>query len=135
MKKIAIAMILILAAGGLTFESVGGMGWLQSTGLLGSERQLRGAVEGYWQARVDDDLARMADFVHPDQEGMYDPGMLKTLKFELAEITIDGDRATATVDVTFRLDHPTLSHVERAKTLHDRWVRHEGAWYREYMTL
>jgi hypothetical protein len=130
-KKILIAAIVVLAVGGLTFESAGGMGWLESTGILGSERQLQSAIRGYWQARVEDDLNQMAEYVHPLQQGMYDPGLLKTTEYQLGALMIEGDTAKASLDVTFRIDHPSLSHVERKKTLEDRWVRYEGSWYRE----
>jgi hypothetical protein len=130
-KKILIATIVVLAIGGLTFESAGGMGWLESSGLLGRERQLQAAVHGYWQARVEDDLTRMADYVHPLQQEMYDPGLLKTVSYQVGSIAVEGDAATATIEATFRLDHPSLSHVERTKTLAERWVRHEGSWYKD----
>jgi hypothetical protein len=134
-KKILIAAIVLLAVGGLAFETAGGMGWLESTGLLGRERQARAAVNGYWQARVEDDLDKMGAYVHPLQPGMYDPGMLVTTSYQISELGIEGDEATVKVDATFRIDHPSLSHVERKKLLEERWVRYEGNWYRELQQL
>jgi hypothetical protein len=131
MKKVLIGAGLCISAAAVTVNAMGGVEWLDSTGMLGQERALSSRVRGYWNARVDNDLERMARFIHPLQGEVSDPGILVTNSYELRDLTIDGDSATAMLKVKSHLKHPILSNKEREVELHSRWVRYEGKWYQD----
>lgn len=130
MKRWVLSLLAIVVMGG-GFVLAGGVGWLESTGMLGQDRLVRSRVEGYWQARLEGDLAKMAGFEHPEQQWSADPKMLETAKYEIRSIEIDGDEAVAVVAFTARLKDPKLSRFNREIVANDRWIRYEGNWHRE----
>ena len=131
MKKVIIGLVLALGLGGLAVTANGGLSWVDSLGLRGQERLVKSRIENYWQARMDEDVDGMSRFVHPLQQSVAQPGMLVTESFELGDVTIDGDSATAQLTVKHRLRHPVLSSRDRTVELNTRWVRYEGKWYRD----
>jgi len=131
MKRFALLLIVAAAALGGLFALAGGMDWLTATGLLGQERLVRSRLDGYWQARVKGNLEEMAQYIHPEQRGIPDPGMLNTERYEVKSLAIDGERAVAVVDLRARLTNPVLAGITRDVTTQDVWVMHAGRWYRE----
>jgi hypothetical protein len=129
MKKIVIVVVLLLAVGGAAFGALGGVAWLDSLGLRGQQRALESRLVGYWEARVDGDLDQLAKYFHPLQPAIPDPGLLITEDYQVNEIAIEGDRATAKLTVHSRLKHPILSTRDRTVELDSVWVRYEGQWY------
>jgi hypothetical protein len=133
MKKTPIVLGLgALALGVVGFLALpGGRGWLTSTGVLGEERLVRSRIDGYWNARVQGDLAAMARYQHPDQQSVPDTGLLTTEAFEIRSLSIEGDQATAEVAVKARLQHPKLRNMEREVVAKERWVKVDGRWHRD----
>jgi hypothetical protein len=129
MRKILIGTAAAAVLGGAALAAMGGMGWLDATGLRGEERLVRTRVEGYWQARMDGDLEAIAGYVHPLQGQVPEPGILMTEGYELHGVAVDGDEATAKVTVKSRLKHPVLSSRGRTLEMDSRWVKYEGKWY------
>jgi len=131
MKKLVIIVVLILIAGGVAFATLGGMSWLDSTGLRGQERLLKGQIEAYWQARIDQDMETMAEFEHPLSDGVADAGMLVTDSYSIDRIEVNGDEALSVVKLVTHIKHPLLSGRTREVNMRDIWVRYEGEWYRD----
>jgi hypothetical protein len=131
LKKVLVGLGLGVAGMALTVNAMGGVEWLDSLGLLGQQRALASRVRGYWNARVGNDLQRMARYVHPLQEAIPDPGMLITDSYDLEKLEIEGDTALATLKVRSRLKHPILSAKQREVELRSRWVRYQGHWYQD----
>jgi hypothetical protein len=73
----------------------------------------------------------MAEFAHPLQSQVVQPGLLVTEGYEIRSITVDGDRATVDVTVRSRLKHPMFSKKEREVRLEQPWVKYRGRWYLE----
>ena len=92
-KKVMIGVGLVVAIGLGAFYSLGGMSWLDAQGFRGQDRLVRARVEGYWQARVDGDVDKIASYAHPDQSGAFDPGILVTESYEIRSLEVDGDNA------------------------------------------
>jgi hypothetical protein len=130
MKLAMLGLGLAAAAGALGWGATHPE-WLGKLGLQSPERTLRSRIDGYWQARVQGDLSQMAQYIHPLQGGVPDPGMLVTESYELEDVQIDGDSAVAMLRVRSRLKHPILSARERDTELQSRWVRYEGQWYQD----
>jgi len=130
MKKAAIGLVLVLTLGGAV-AAMGGMSWLDSTGLRGQERLLNSRIDAYWDARKGGDIETMAAYIHPLQESVPEVGMLVTEAYELQDLSIDGDRAMSTVSVRSRLKHPIFSSRERTVELKTAWVRYHGKWYKD----
>jgi hypothetical protein len=130
-KKSLVASASILVAGSLAAATLalGGLTWIDSLGLRGPERLLQSRVKGYWEARLNGDLEAMAEYVHPQQGSVIDPGMLITEGYQLHGIELDGDTATAMLTVQSRLQHPMFSERGREVELASKWVRYEGKWY------
>jgi hypothetical protein len=126
-----IVAVLVLVVGGAAFAALGGMRWVDSLGLRGQKRALEQRVVAYWQARVDGDLERVAKYFHPLQQVIPDPGLLVTESYQVNDIAIEGDRATAKLTVHSRLKHPILSTRDRTVELDNQWVRYQGQWYLE----
>jgi hypothetical protein len=131
MKRLLIVALLVLVAGGVAFTALGGMPWLDSLGLRGQERLLRSYVQEYWQARIDRDMQKMAKFEHPLSDGVADAGMLVTESFTIDSIEVAGDEAFTKLTLITHIQHPLLSGKTREVRLRDKWVRHEGEWYRD----
>ena len=103
-----LAAALMVAIGAFAFVTLGGVDWLNSIGLLGSERQVRERIEGYWDARVEGDPAKISEFEHPDQKAAFNPGMLVTESYEILKLEVDGDNAVAEVALVTYIKHPLL---------------------------
>jgi hypothetical protein len=129
MKKVLIVLAGVVAVAGITVQAMGGVAWLDSMGLRGQEKLVESRLKAYWDARVDGDLARMSEFIHPLQEAVPDPGMLVTESYEIADLTVAESVADARLQVKSRLKHPILSSRERDVELVNRWVKYEGNWY------
>lgn len=132
MKRLVLFLIVAVAAGGSLFALAGGKDWLTANGFLGQERLLRSRLDGYWQARVKGDLAAMAQYIHPEQRGIANPGgLLTTEKYEVKSLEINGERAVAVVDMRARVSTPSMAGFTRDITTKDVWVKQAGGWYRE----
>ncbi len=130
MKRWVLGLLAVGIVGG-GFVLAGGVGWLDSTGMLGQDRLVRSRVEAYWQARRAGDLTEMSRYEHPEQQWSADPKMLETAAYEIRSIEIDGEEAVAVVAFTARLKHPQFSRLDREIVANDRWVRYDGDWHRE----
>ncbi len=130
-KKLFIGLAFVLLVGGIAFTATGGMTWLDAAGLRGTERMVESRINAYWQARMESDTEKMADFVHPLQGSVMAPGMLQTLEYELKDVELEGDTAFVTVKVKSRLKHPIFSSRTRELDMKSRWVRFEGRWVRD----
>jgi hypothetical protein len=130
-KTVVIGSAVLLLAGGASFAAFGGMTWLDSMGLRGSERQARTRIVGYWEARVANDPVKLAPFVHPSQQTLVSSGPLTTEAFEVQEVVVGGDTAVATVHIRARVRNALVTSGPREVTVKDRWVRHEGQWFKE----
>jgi len=130
-KLIVVAVLIVLIAGGIAFSMLGGMSWIDSMGLRGQERLLRGRVATYWQARIDQDLEKMAEFEHPLADGVAEGGLLVTESYRIDGIEISGDEAISEVTIVTYIKHPLLSGTTRELQMRDPWVRYEGEWYRD----
>ena len=128
-KKMWIAVVAVVAVAGAGLVTVGA-DWLAASGFLGQEKALETRVNGYWAARVDADVTRMANYVSPG-EAVPDPGMLMTESFTLNELAVEGDEAQATLTVQSRVRHPLLAQNVRESRIVQRWVRTDGDWYVE----
>jgi len=130
MRKYLIGIVLLLVVGGFAFVSLGGIKWLDSMGFRGQERVLRSRVEGYWEARLKGNAQEVAQFQHPDQREVFDPGMLVTESYEIVDLRVDGDTAVANVDLVTYIKHPLLSAHTQDAQVRDEWVQVDGTWYR-----
>lgn len=130
-KKIVFATLGVLALGAIAVQALGGMAWLDSLGFRGEEHRLRHSIEAYWQARVEGDLSGMAAFMHPLQTDLVQPGLLITEAYELLDLTLEEDQATASILVRSRVKHPRFSSIVREGSIESRWVKYEGEWYLE----
>ena len=128
-KTLMITAALVLGTA-LGFNALGGMSWLDSIGLRGPEGVLKQRIDSYWQARMDGDMDEMAQYVHPLQEELTQPGMLVTEAYEVRDISVEGENADAKIWVQSRLRHPQLSARTRETELSTNWVMYEGTWYR-----
>ena len=129
-KRILIVTAALVIGAGVGFNALGGMAWLDAMGVRGPEGVLKQRITSYWEARVAGDLDGMAQYVHPLQKELTQPGMLVTEAYELRDLTVEGDSAAALVWTQSRLRHPQLSARTREKELRTQWVRYEGSWYR-----
>jgi hypothetical protein len=86
---------------------------------------------GYWEARLKADMQGMADYIHPAQETLPNPGMLVTEAYEIQNLAVDGDAAVATVKLRSRLKHSLFSQMTREVTIQDKWVRYKGQWFKQ----
>jgi hypothetical protein len=129
MKKTLIACVLVLVSGGLAVMAFGGMSWVDEMGLRGPQRTLERRIVGYWEARMEGNLEQIAQFVHPQQSSVLDPGMLSTEAYEINTISMEGEEATVALTVQSRLKHPIFADRQREVELASKWVRYEGKWY------
>lgn len=130
-KTFVIGSAVLLLAGGASFAAFGGMNWLDSLGLRGPERQVRTRVVGYWEARLANDPVRMAPYIHPLQQSLVGAGPLTTETYELQDLVVNGEEAVATVHLRARVRNALVTSGPREVTIKDRWVRHEGQWFKE----
>lgn len=130
MRKYLIGIVLLLVVGGFAFVSLGGIKWLDSMGFRGQERVLRSRIVGYWDARLDGDRDLIAQYQHPEQKEVFDPGMLVTESYDFVDLQIDGDTAVAKVDLVTYIKHPMLSAHTQEAQVRDEWVLVDGTWYR-----
>lgn len=129
MKKLVIGSLAVVALSGIAMTAMGGMSWIDTLGLRGDKHLLQSRVNAYWQARVAGDLEHMAQYTHPLQESVAEPGMLVTEGYELHEIEVNGEEAIAKLTVHSRLKHPVLSARDRTIEMSTKWVKYEGKWY------
>jgi hypothetical protein len=130
MKKIAIGFVLLALAGSTAFAVFGGMSFVDGLGLRGAERQVRARVLAYWDARLRNDLEAMAQYVHPQESMIMQPGALVTEQYELQTLELREDAAVATLKIRSRIKQAGFSTNARETVLKDPWVRFEGTWYK-----
>ncbi len=130
-KKWMAGLAVVLVAGGAGVMALGGMSWIDEMGLRGEERRVRSRMEGYWQARVAEDVDKMSKYAHPAQPIVPQPGTLITEAFEIEGIALDGERAVATTKIRTHIKHTQFTSKSKEITLEDPWVRFDGTWYRE----
>ena len=98
-KKLIIALPVFVLVAGLGLAAVFGMPWLEGNGLLGQERLLESRMHAYWQARVAGDVEAMSNYQHPRQRLVMSPGMLITESYDVTNIEVGEEKATATVTI------------------------------------
>lgn len=130
MNKVVLSLAGVLLCGGLAFGAMGGIAWIDSLGLRGAEKQAQSRIEGYWNARLDNDLDAMAGYIHPAQTTIMDPGMLITEAYELRDVEVAGDEAVAKVWLRSRIKHAMFSGKTRELEINDHWTRFRGQWYK-----
>lgn len=126
-KKLLLAALAILSLGALSTAYLH-PNWLSVLG-LGPERAVRKRAEGYWNARVANDLKAMAPYVHPLQGAIQENSLLLTDSFEITDVTVDGNSAKVTIKAKYRLKLPKVNKLERELTHEDSWVQYKGEWY------
>jgi hypothetical protein len=130
MKKVVLVTAALLLCGGVAFGAMGGLAWIDALGLRGAERQARSRIAGYWNARLDNDVNALAEFVHPAETMIIDPGMLVTEAYELRDVAVEGDEAVAKVWLRSRIKHAMFSGKTRELEIADHWTRFRGQWYK-----
>ncbi len=97
---------------------------------IDNDRNYDTAVAACW----DSSRQAVTDFVDGIEDQSFDPGnqtgLLVTESYDLKGVEVNGDRATATIEVVSRLKHPRLGQQRLEKTVVEGWVLYEGQWYR-----
>ena len=126
-KKLLLTVVALLGLGAIAAAYLD-PDWLSVLG-LGPERAVRNRAQGYWTARVANDMKAMAPFIHPQQQAVQENSLLLTDSFEIMGVTVNGDEAKVEVKAKYRLKLPQTNKLEREITHEDTWVRFQGEWY------
>jgi hypothetical protein len=127
-KKIVLVGVVVLGLGGAA-AAVARPDWFSFLG-LGQERAVRKRAEGYWNARLANDMKAMAPFAHPLQKTLPENKLLTTETYEITDIKIEGDEAMVAVKAKYKLKlGEKLNTVNRELDHQDHWVRYKGEWY------
>ncbi len=96
-------------------------------------------VRGFWEARIAGDDLKAYAYEAYAKTGRMTPTryvrarspLLQYKSYKVKGIEEQGDEATVTIDLRYRLILPTPKDLNLAMNLQERWIRLDGQWYRQ----
>ena len=109
----------------------------------GPTDRLEDRVSSFWDAKVAGDLVRAYSYEVASQTGKVDLGSylrsrspaVKYLRYKITSTKEEADGAEVEVQVVYTLQYPRSSDITSDTRVHDRWLKVNGAWFRETKTL
>ena len=131
--RLPMVVILILAAAVVAVFAGARGGFLGKARGAYDRWSLRSRVDALWESRLQGDMAKSERFVVNDGKPKAALGRaIRYLTYEVQEMKIEGEKATVSLSIRYRLDFPGFSREsDPAETavMKQSWVRTGGDWY------